>query len=330
MNRYASLFLVIMAVSCVIAFVAWKELDTSSSSRSALSARRSSTTVERTEVRSTVTTSATSSVSQTSVPTLVQRFRDAKDYAHFVAEIRPMATAGNTEAQYLTAKALKWCAQTMHLYFIRPNGEVHTLEEVQARFAARPVGISEQELATIYSRCQGFLESPELRKSTGSWNEWLDKSADGGYPAAIAQRAANLEFQLTLESHSSLPHEDRGTDAEAQAKELALSAAESGDPDAIFLMSDWVRTGNRTEDETATLINAWKILACQKGYDCGPNSDWIMSVCIGNPQCADGGTYVDYLQRQLGGSQYDDALRMAKIIDEAITTKDVQTLRSYL
>ena len=241
-----------------------------------------------------------------------------------------MATAGNTEAQYLTAKALKWCAQTMHLYFIRPNGEVHTLEEVQARLAAKPVGISEQALATIYSRCQGFLESPELRKSTGSWSEWLDKSADGGYPAAIAQRAANLEFQLTLESHSSLPHEDRGTDAEAQAKELALSAAESGDPDAIFLMSEWVRAGNRTQDETATVINAWKILACQKGYDCGPNSDWIMSACIGNPQCADGGTYVDYLQNQLGGSQYDDALRMAKLIDEAITAKDVQTLRSYL
>ncbi|HWW28828.1 MAG TPA: hypothetical protein VNY80_02350 [Steroidobacteraceae bacterium] len=329
MNRYASLFLLIIAVSGVIAFVAWKDFDTSSSSNSALSARRSSTTVERTEAKSKVSMSVTSSVSQSLAPTLNQRFREAKDYAHFVAEIRPMATAGNTEAQYLTAKALKWCAQTMHLYFIRPNGEVHTLEEVQARFAARPVGISQQDLAMIYSRCQGFLESPELRKSTESWNEWLDKSADGAYPAAIAQRAANLELQLILESGSSLPHEDRGVGAEAQAKELALSAAESGDPDAIFLMSDWVRTGNRTDDETATLINAWRILACQKGYDCGPHSDWMISVCSWDPQCADGGTYVNYFQRQLG-NQYYDALRLAKSIDEAITANDVQTLRSYL
>jgi hypothetical protein len=328
MIRYASLFLLIIAVSGVIAFIAWKDFDTSSSSNSALTARRSYTTVERTQSRSEVTTSTVSSVSQSLVPTLNQRFREAKDYAHFVAEIRPMATAGNTEAQYLTAKALKWCAQTMHLYFIRPNGEVHTLEEVQARFAARPVGISQQDLAMIYSRCQGFLESPELRKSTESWNEWLDKSADGAYPAAIAQRAANLEL-LILESGSSLPHEDRGIGAEAQAKELALSAAESGDPDAIFLMSDWVRTGNRTDDETATLINAWRILACQKGYDCGPHSDWMISVCSWNPQCADGGTYVDYFQRQLG-NQYYDALRLAKSIDEAITANDVRTLRSYL
>jgi hypothetical protein len=70
-----------------------------------LPARRSSTTVERTEARSKVTTSATASVSPTSAPTLNQRFREAKDYAHFVAEIRPTASAGNTKAQYLTAKA---------------------------------------------------------------------------------------------------------------------------------------------------------------------------------------------------------------------------------
>jgi hypothetical protein len=330
MNRRASFYLVIVAVGCAIAFIAWKAFDAPSSSTLAVSARRSSATVERTEVSSVVSVSATSSVAQTAAPTLKLRFRDAKDYAHFVAEIRPMATAGNTEAQYLTAKALKWCAQTMHLYFIKPNGEVHTLEEVQSRYAARPTGISQQEIATIYSRCQEFLENPELRKSTDSWSEWLDKSADGDYPAAIAQRAANLAAQLSLESHSSLPHQDRGVDAEAQAKELALSAAESGDPDAIFIMSDWVRAGNRTDDETATLINAWKVLACQKGYDCGPNSDWMLSACSWNPQCANGGTYIDYLQKQLGGTQYDDALRMAKSIDEAITAKDAQTLRSYL
>jgi hypothetical protein len=190
-----------------------------------------------------------------------------------------MASAGNLEAQYLTAKVLRWCAQTMHLYFIRPNGEVRTLDEAQARFAARPIGITQQDLGTIYSRCEGFLESPEIRKSTDSWSEWLDKSADGGYPAAIAQRAANLESQLLQESNSSLTYLARDVDAEAQAKELALSAAESGDPEAIFLMSDWVRTGDRTEDETATLMSAWKILACQKGYDCGPNSDWMLSAC---------------------------------------------------
>lgn len=301
MNRNTSLSLAIVAVSAAIVFIAWKTSGISAFSNSASPARRSPATVERTDARPRVSASATSSVSQQSPPTLDERFRKSKDYARFVAEIRPIASAGNTEAEYLTAKALKWCAQTMNLYFIKPNGEVHTLEEVQARFAGRPVGISEQ-VATIYSRCQGFLDNPELRKSTNSWNEWLDKAADGGYPAAIAQRAANLEIQLTLESHSSQPHEDRGVDAEAQAKELALTAAESGDPDAIFLMSDWVRTGNRTDDETATLINAWKILACQKGYDCGPNSDWIMSACSWNPQCADGRTYADVLQRQLGGA----------------------------
>jgi hypothetical protein len=326
-----ALCLAIVAVGGAIAFMAWKASNFSVSSKSVPPARRSPTTVERTREMPSVSSgssSAISSVSQLSAPTLNERFHKSKDYAHFVAEIRPVASAGNLAAQYLTAKALRWCAQTMHLYFIKPNGEIRTLEEAQARFATRPIGITQQDLGTIYSRCQVFLESPELRNSTDSWNEWLNKSADGGYPAAIAQRAANLESQLILESHGSLPHEDRGVDAEAQAKELALSAAESGDPEAIFLMSDWVRTGDRTEDETAILMSAWKILACQQGYDCGPNSDWMLSACNWDPQCV-GGTYVDYLQRQLG-SQYDDALRLAKSINVAITAKDAQTLRSYL
>jgi len=331
MNRNTSLSLAIVAVIGAIVFIAWKASNFSVSSKSAPPAGRSTTTVERTDAIPNVSSksaSTRSSASQLSTPTLDERFRKSKDYAHFVAEIRPMASAGNLEAQYLTAKALRWCAQTMHLYFIRPNGEVRTLDEAQARFAARPIGITQQDLGTIYSRCEGFLESPEIRKSTDSWSEWLDKSADGGYPAAIAQRAANLESQLLQESNSSLTYLARDVDAEAQAKELALSAAESGDPEAIFLMSDWVRTGDRTEDETATLMSAWKILACQKGYDCGPNSDWMLSVCNWNPQCV-GGTYVDYLQSQLG-SQYDDALRLAKSINEAITAKDAQILRSYL
>lgn len=132
-----------------------------------------------------------------------------------------------------------------------------------------------------------------------------------------------------LESHSSLPHPEHAVDAEAQARDSALISAQSGDPDAIFLMSDWVRAGQRRDQETAVLINAWKILACQNGYDCGPNSDWMLAACSWDPQCANDRTYTDYLQRQLG-SQYDDAVRLAASIGQAIASKDTQALKDCL
>lgn len=309
----------------MIALVSWKAFRPVS----VQTARQSMTTVGQPASQPIPTNAASLSVPPPEEKSLRRRFGEAKDYARFVAEIEPAARAGNPEAEYLMAKSLKWCAEVSRLYFIRPNGEARTLEDAQANAAARPVGVSVAQMATMYNRCRSFLEDPELRTLPASWNQWLDKAVEAGYPAAIAQHASLLESQLLMESHSTLTQPDRGVDAEAQARDLAVGAVESGDPDAIFSMSDWVRTGQRTEEETATLISAWRLLACQHGADCGPDSDWMLSVCSWNPQCADGRTYTDYLQQQLG-SHYDDAVRLAKSIDGAIAAKDTQAIRTYL
>jgi hypothetical protein len=203
---------------------------------------------------------------------------------------------------------------------------VNSLEDVQARWAARAPGFSQQQLATFHQRCEGFLVDPEHLKTTGTWNEWLNKAVDANYPAAIAQKAL---LDADSISESTMPDSSARVEAEAQARNVALSAAASGDPDAIFFMSDWVRAGDRTMDETATIINAWKVLACQKGYDCGPDSNWMITVCNWDVQCTDGTTYMDYLEQHMG-SQYSETLRIAAVIDHAIAAKDIQALQSYL
>jgi hypothetical protein len=317
---------IIVVVIGAIAFASWKALESRSGDAPA---RQAPLTVEQVATKPSVVTAANSPVASKATQSLRQRFREAADYAQFVAGIAPLANSGNAEAEYLTAKSLKWCAEVSRLYFQKSTGEVRTLEEVQANAAARPVGLSSETIEMIYARCRGFLEDPELRKMPLTWNHWLDKATLDGSPAAIALHASLSESQLMLESHSTIPHPDRGLDAEVQARESALSAVESGDPDAIFSMSDWVRTGQRSVQETAVLIDAWKILACQSGYDCGPNSDWMISACSWDPQCANDRTYTDYLQQQLG-SQYDDAVRLAKSIGEAIASKDSQALKNYL
>jgi hypothetical protein len=262
-------------------------------------------------------------------PTLRQRLRDSMNYAQLVKDIASLATGGNAEAEFVTAEALRWCDKSLHLYFVRPNGQLRTLEEVQAERALHTVGISGEELATIYARCEGFLDNPDFANELSSWNQWLDKAASEKYPAAMGEQARLLATKITIESASQPLNGAKSDEIKSQAKEIALQAVQSGDPDAIFFMSDWVSKGNRTSEETATLISAWQILACQKGYDCGPNSDFINSVCDWDVQCADGRSYIDYFQRQLG-SQYSDAMALAKTLDQLISAKDVEGIRSYL
>jgi len=164
MNRRPSFFLVTMTVSCVIAFVAWKAFEPSSSAGTA-PARQSIMTVGQPAAEPSASGAAKSSVAPPAEKSLRDRFREAKDYARFVAEIAPLASTGNPEAEYLMAKSLKWCAQISRLYFVKPNSEVRTLEEVQAIAAARPVGLSQEEIVMIYTRCRGFLEDPEMLKN---------------------------------------------------------------------------------------------------------------------------------------------------------------------
>jgi hypothetical protein len=246
-----------------------------------------------------------------------------------INDLAPDANAGNAEAEYLTAKALRYCTQTIKLYFSRSGGRIATLEEVQAQRARRPQGISPEALNDVDKRCRGFMEAPGLFAATGSWETWLDKAVDSGSPAAMAQKATILESDAFISSLSQLPHTPTEASDRDRAKELALAAAQSGDPDAIFLMADWVQEGTRSTQENAILVSAWQILGCRKGYDCRQDSDWMRSVCSADAQCANDQTYTDYFQRNLG-TQYADALNLAKTIDQAILAKDIQGLLSHL
>jgi hypothetical protein len=334
-----TLIMIGIAASCgIIAVALWVNFSGQSKPSLASSARRSPTAVERVQAESPMATlpvAISYPPSPTPAkPTLRQRFRGAKDYAQLVKEIGPAAADGNAEAQYVTAEALRWCAQELKVRFIRPNGQVRTLDQVQARRAMQPAGLSQEELTTIYTRCQGFLENPQLLKNTGSWEQWLDKAVSVNYPAAMAEKARLLEGEIMLASVSQLPrdqqpHDQSAAVTEDEVRDLALRAVRSGDPDAIFDMSEWVRAGDRTTEEDATLISAWQMLACQKGYDCGPNSDFMKFRCDWDPQCSDRDSYVEYFQRHLG-TEYDDALGLAKTIEQAIAANDVRAIRSLL
>ena len=133
------------------------------------------------------------------------RLRGSTDYAALVKSIEATANAGDAEAQFVIAHALRYCADTMRIHFLRSGAKIRTIDEVRSRRAGQSAGTSQNELDEIYARCHGFLEDGQNLAGTAAWSDWLDRSARSGCPAAMAERAEILKTDLMLATASGTP-----------------------------------------------------------------------------------------------------------------------------
>jgi len=84
------------------------------------------------------------------------------------------------------------------------------------------------------------------------------------------------------------------------ARNTALNAIQSDDPEALHDMTDWIECANRTSEECGNLAMAWQLLACERGYDCGPGSQWLRSACAWDPQCPTDESVQNFFERNAG------------------------------
>ena len=255
-------------------------------------------------------------------------FRASRDYAKLVHDLAAAATAGDATAEYLTANALRYCDERLKM-FRRSNGSIRSLNEVQARWANRPVGY-QQAIMDAYERCHEFQNNPADQEPTSSWHAWLDKAVAAGFPPAQSEKADDMRDSEMLRDAANATAGDVVPPTMGPARDLALAASTSGDPDTIFCMANWVDGTTHSQEDYVDLTSAWTLLACQRGYDdCGPNSEWIRSMCNWDPQCVDVNNATDYLQRRLG-SHFDEVQNLVKQIGLAVDAKDLKAIESYL
>lgn len=259
---------------------------------------------------------------------LREKLRSSRDYAALVRDLAAAVIAGDPEAEYVSAGALQYCDENLKRFFRLPDGKPRTLPEAQSRWANRPAGY-QAEIMDVYDRCHVFLDDPESAPRTSSWKSLLQRAADSGHPAAEAEEADLVRAEATLSGGVIKSDGDDKVLTLDQAKDLALSGAESGDPDALMRMSNWIDPKNRTPEEYGDLVSAWQISACQHGYDCDRESDWLRSLCNYDSQCADGDAYVDYFRRHLG-SRFDEVQNLANEIGAAITSRNSEAIQSHL
>lgn len=166
--------------------------------------------------------------------------------------------------------------------------------------------------------------------ATTAWASWLDKASTAGYPPAQSLKADVWRQAELMRDATNAVAGDIVPPTVGPARDLAVVAVLSGDPDSILEMMNWVDGTKHSTEDYEALSGAWGLLACQRGYDdCGSSSQWLRNVCSWDVQCADDNTVVDSLRRQFG-DRFDDVQNIANSIGMAIDQKDQKAVESYL
>lgn len=215
--------------------------------------------------------------------TLFAESRSYWDYAH---EALPAARAGNADAQFYLSKVLEFCDYANRSYF-RQRGATLTLDQALqlAVKLNRPVEVTQ----AIFERCHEFQvqDATEL----GSAMDWLAKATKGGQPIAQASTAQKMFSQDYLKSflkagaapttENTAPPIGDGADP----RDLLRASVKSLDPEALFtvgMSQGAYEQLHPANNEKHVNQLAWMLVACQRGFDCSANADWITTGC---PNC---------------------------------------------
>ena len=212
---------------------------------------------------------------------IAQRFATVGSLLPLYRELVGRAINGDAEAAYYVYRILELCTYPTHKNSQTPattdpeGDDWHT----QGRL---------QKLRRAEGACP-----PELLEllATQDAASWLERAADLGYPLAEAMIASRL-------LNRKLDPEDA-----VQARVLLRAAARSRDADALLVIARSIPALGPLPGEKSVghRIDAWVLLACWNGLDCGPTSALVRSfVC--NPReikrCDPTAGFEDTLQRK--------------------------------
>jgi hypothetical protein len=271
---------------------------------------------------------------------MASAFKHTTDYAEFTRKIRAQAESGNAEAQFYMEEALHYCDDEILRFFYRgAKQRLRTLDEALANEARIGLGKHPEKLldqvTEVYNRCHVFLEDSEIRPELKQWTAWLDKASDNGVPAAENLKAALLMRDYNVAQYSRDPAKHADPTSPSKAHELVLNALQSADPRVFWGMADMVSIGADQSQQELERLNvvstAWQLLACQRGFDCSAQADWLRFYCTTGPVCAPGETGQQFLERAVGDTtRWDKVKQLANEIGAAVDAKDETKLPLYL
>ncbi len=227
------------------------------------------------------------------------RFHASADLWQFAESIHPAAQAGDPAAQYYLSRTLKYCDDSFRFYFVRGNRR-RTLDEGM-QWASTRAGLEAEEAREVHARCSRLQETSH---SFGTAGEWLSASKEKGFSLAMIDTARQLA--VTAGVSGATQH----VEMRDEAKRLALRALESKDPQVIFDMGDLAVLFVEDMKKASQEQWVWRLAACKRGYECGPDAEWVQLQCRFDPNCQPYESGIDFIRR-MNSEDFDEIERLA-------------------
>lgn len=291
MNRFRFGTMLVAGLAVVAAMYVWHQMarDTAAPPRTPKQPPIADIRAERMQaeapaaVASHAQSSSNKKLAQKDFRKLFAQSRNYWDYAH---EILSAARVGNADAQFYLSKVLEFCDYANRAYFRRGNAALTLDQALQLAVKQnRPVEVTQ----AIFERCHEFdaQDATEL----GSSMDWLAKATKAGQPVARATMAQKMFSQDLLKSYlragaAPTPENTAASIGDgADPRALLRAAVKTLDPEALFTVGMAQGAYEQLHPSShgrGTNQLAWMLVACQRGFDCSGNADWITTGC---PNC---------------------------------------------
>ena len=209
-----------------------------------------------------------------------RRFAEAGNLLPLYRELVTRANKGDGEAAYYLYRIHETCAYPRNQGNRKPAGAEQDPDDWRTQEHSRRLLRAEKACPP---ELQGILATQDA-------SLWIRMAADFGYPLAQAMTASQLLDR------------DRDQQDLEQARDLMRTAARSRDPDTLLEIARNIPAlgpmpGEKSVGQRA---DAWVLLACWSGLDCGPGSALVRRfVC--NPRearrCEPTAGFEDTLQK---------------------------------
>jgi hypothetical protein len=223
---------------------------------------------------------------------LATRFEEASDFLPLFLELQARAAGGDAEAAF---------------YLFRIHEACHYRREQDPRSAAEALADFDRRYIDPFRDAAGNAPADDwmvLQRRAEVERAWracppellgLLESRDAG---KLLRQAADLGYPMAQAMTATTMLRDGGGDSLEMVRDYQQAAVLSRDPAILNEIARGVGLATG-EDDAIRRANAWRLLACRHGLDCGPDSPLIRQSVCRNPasaRCIPGADLEHYLR----------------------------------
>lgn len=250
----------------------------------------------------------------------------SSDPFEFIRGLSKAAYDGDGRAQYLISRELDRCEMTLSLVRKQagdPEAILWSLPETGWSQPMKEAAIAELRRCSRLLKEDPFADLP-VQKDGYTYRYWMERAVESGYPHAVVEKSLSDWSRQT----------EGGTHAMKAGSEslqkLSMAAA-LGDPEialTIGFRQSWYENAARK-----TSASAWMLAACRLGADCSANSKAVpfwMCYDPNYPNCSVDGNVELMVSTALSPADYGDAYAQSQVIEDALRSRDPDTIRKLL